>query len=85
MPEGGEAFKVGADEYKLRVVRLASGEIEIVGNRAGLRELTTVCRALSELSDEEATTPANHYHLADYMNNAESGSLEVIIRYDPHL
>jgi hypothetical protein len=85
MRKGVEVFKVGAGEDKIRVVRLASGEIEIVGNRAGLKELATVCRSLSELPDEEATTPANHYHIADYMNNAESGSLEVIIRYDPHL
>ena len=40
---------------------------------------------LSNLSDEYAKTPANHYHIADYMNNAEAGSLELLIRYDPNL
>ena len=62
------------ERYKLKVVRLESGEIEIIGNRAALRDLADVCRRLSELSDEQATTAANHYHVADYMNNAEEGS-----------
>jgi hypothetical protein len=73
------------EEYRLKVVRLESGEIEIIGNRAGLRDLADVCRGLSELSDGEVNTPANHYHIADYMNNAEEGSLEVIILCDPDL
>jgi hypothetical protein len=70
---------VNEDHYKLKVVRLAGGELEIQGNRAGLRDLGEVCIGLSELSDDEAKTPANHYHIADYMNNAEEGSLELII------
>ena len=73
------------EEYKLKVVRLESGGIEIIANRAGLKELADVCNRLSELSDEEAKTAANHYHIADYMNNAEEGSLEVIILYKPDL
>ena len=71
--------------YKLKVVRLESGEIEIVGNRSGLRDLAEICQGLSDLSDEDARTPANHYHIADYMNTAEEGSLELLIRYDPDL
>jgi len=50
------------EPYKLRVVRLESGEIEIIGNRTGLRDLAVVCRSLSDLSDDEAKTAANHYH-----------------------
>ena len=73
------------EPYKLKVQRLESGEIEIIGNRAGLRDLADVCRNLSELSDEQAKTTANHYHLADYMNNAEEGSLELIILCKPDL
>jgi hypothetical protein len=73
------------DQYKLKVVRLATGELEIQGNRAGLRDLADVCRGLSELTDEEAKTPANHYHIADYINNAEEGSLELIILYRPDM
>lgn len=73
------------ETYRLKVVRLDGSEIEVIGNRAGLKDLAEVCHGLSELSDDEAKTPANHYHIADYMNNAEDGSLELIIRYDPNL
>ncbi len=73
------------DQYKLKVVRLESGELEIQGNRAGLKDLAVVCQGLSELTDEQAKTPANHYHIADYLNNAEEGSLELIILYKPDM
>ena len=73
------------EEYKLKVICLESGEIEIIGNSAGLKDLADVCNRLSEVSDEEAKTPANHYHIADYMNNAEEGSLEMIILCKPDL
>jgi hypothetical protein len=76
---------MGQETYRLKVERLGTGELEVIGNRAGLRDLAEVCRGLSELSDDDAQTPANHYHIADYMNNAEDGSLELIIRYDPNL
>jgi len=76
---------VSQETYKLKVVRLNGGEIEIIGNRSGLRDLADVCMGLSNLSDEDAKTPANHYHIADYMNNAEEGSLELLIRYDLNL
>lgn len=71
--------------YRLKVIKLESGEIEIIGNRAGLKDLADVCRGLSELSDEEARTAANHYHVADFMNNADEGSLGLIILCDPDL
>ena len=76
---------MGEEGYKLKVVRLDDGGVEIVGNRAGLKELAEVCRGLSELSDEEAKTAANHHHFADFMNNAEEGSLELVILYKPDL
>jgi len=56
-----------------------------LGNRAGLKDLAEICRGLSKLSAEDAKTAANHYHIADYMNNAEEGSLQLIMRLDPHL
>jgi hypothetical protein len=71
--------------YKLRVIRLESGEIEIVANRAGLKDLAEICARLGALSDEELKTAANHYHIADYMSNAEAGSLELIILCQPDL
>ena len=78
-------LKLNQEEYKLKIIRLESGEIEIVGNRAGLKDLADVCARLSELSDEEVKTPANHYHIASYMSNAEEGSLELIILCKPDL
>ena len=78
-------FKLSQEPYKLKVIRLESGEIEIIGNRAGFKDLADVCQSLSELSDEEAKTAANHYHIADFMNNVEEGSLQLIILYDPNL
>ena len=73
------------EPYKLKVIKLESGEIEIIGNRAGLKDLADVCRGLSELSEEEVKTAANHYHVADHMNNAEEGSLGLIILCNPDL
>lgn len=67
------------------LVRNADGEIEIVGNRDGLKWLADVCLSMSKITDQEANTPANHYHIADYMNNAEEGSLPLIILCNPDL
>lgn len=78
-------IRVNQAQYKLKVVQSESGEIEIIANRAGLKDLAEVCRQLSELSDEEVRTPANHYHIADFMSNAEEGSLQLIILCDPDL
>lgn len=69
---------------KLKVI-INNGEIGIIGNKMGLQGLAEVCISLSQLSDEEAKTPANHYHYADYMNNAEEGSFPLIILYKPDL
>lgn len=76
---------MGEEVYKLKVVRLDDGGVEIIGTRAGLKELAEVCRGLSELSDEEAKTAANHYHFSEFMNNAEEGSLELTILCQPDL
>ena len=59
-------------------VEYKDGEVEIWGNRAGLAWLGELCLGLSRLSDEEARTPANHYHIAEYMNNAEAGSVPLL-------
>lgn len=71
--------------YKLMITRTAKGEIEIVGNRAGLEGLADMCQGLAGLSEEEARTAANHYHVDEWMNNAEPGSVPLKIRYDPNL
>ncbi len=71
---------------KLKVVVLKKEpeiEIEIIANRAGLKHLADICNSLSELSDEEAKTAANHYHVDEWMNNAEEGSIAMTILYKP--
>lgn len=69
---------------KRKIVPYQDG-VEIVGNVEGLKGLAEVCLTLSRLSLEEARTPANHYHFADYMKSAEDGSVPLIIRFQPDL
>lgn len=76
----------GENEWKLKILENKSGEVEIVGNQQGLRFLANVCKNLSDLSDKEAKTAANHYHFAEFFGNLEEGSAkELIVRYDPDL
>ena len=74
-----------SDDYKLIVSRTDKGEVEIVGNRAGLEGLADMCSGLASLDEEAAKTAANHYHVDEWMNNAEPGSLPLKIRLDPNL
>lgn len=62
-------------------------KILVTGNRLGLLGLAEICEQLAKLpeSREESRRMANHYHYADYMNNAEPGSLEMEILYDPEM
>jgi len=69
---------------KLKVDKYQDG-IEIVGNREGLRQLAEICLALSNLAETEVSTAANHYHIADYMNNAEEGSIPLVILLNTEL
>jgi len=73
-------------EWKLKIVEDEPGTIEIVGNREGLRFLARVCADLSDLSDDQAKTAANHYHFTEYFENLEQGSVkELIILCKPDL
>jgi hypothetical protein len=67
-----------AEIEKIRV-EYKDGEIEVWANRAGLSWLGELCLGLSRLTDDEARTAANHYHIAEYMNNAEPGSVPLLI------
>ena len=60
---------------------------EICGNREGLKELAEISLALSEFPEnaDAAKSLGNHYHFADYMDNAEAGSTPFIILYKPDL
>jgi len=54
-------------------------QIDIEGNREGLRALAAICSGLAELTPEELSTPANHYHLDEYFWGTEKGSIPLIV------
>ena len=57
-----------------------NGKIEIMGNRSGLKFLGKGWICLSELTDEEAKTPANHYHFEEGMDRAsQEGSIPMMV------
>ena len=64
--------------FRLKV-SIENGEVHIHGNRAGLRDLASVCEGLTTLSDEEAKTAANYVIYADYMNSADEGSIPMMV------
>ena len=67
---------------KYRIYKYEDG-FEIAADREALVWLSDICRALSELSDEEAKTAANHYHLDEFVGHAEPGSIPLVILYKP--
>lgn len=69
---------------KLKVYKYQDG-VEIAGNREGLRQLAEIYLALSNLAETDVCTPANHYHIAHYMNNAEEGSIPLVILLNTEL
>lgn len=75
-----------SNEWKMKIVEETPGALEIVGNREGLRFLGKICTSLSNLSDEDAKTAANHYHFAEFFGNLEQGSVkELIVLCSPDL
>jgi hypothetical protein len=60
-------------------ITIEKGEIIIEADGEGLDYLSHICTKLRNLSDDEAKTPANHYHISADMNNAEAGSIPAII------
>ena len=73
------------EEEKLKITLEDNGEIRIAGNRAGLRFLARICNGLADMSDEEAKTGIGHWHLDEFMNTAEEGSVPTTLLYDPNL
>ena len=59
--------------------RSSTREVEILGNRKGLRALAAICSGLSELTPEQLLTPANHYHLDEDFWGTEKGSTPLIV------
>lgn len=60
-------------------VSLRGDEVVVAGDREALAYLADVCLNLSKMTAEDVQTGNNHYHIADYMNNAEEGSIPTII------
>ena len=62
---------------KLKVTMSKKGGVEIIGNRLGLRALSSICAALSESVGEAG----NHYHLMDVEGfwGTEPGSISLAI------
>lgn len=60
-------------------VSYQNGEVTIAASREGLQTIAKICANLAELTDAQAETPAGHYHIADYMSNAEAGSVPMVI------
>jgi hypothetical protein len=56
-----EREKFRPDGAKIKVTISAKGEVEIVGNRLGLKAISDICAALSESIGEQG----NHYHFMD--------------------
>ena len=62
---------------KLKIGMSQKGEIEITGNRLGLKALSHICAALSESVGEDG----NHYHFMDIEAfwGTEPGSISLVI------
>jgi len=56
-----------------------TSEIEIKGNRKGLRSLAAICSGLAELASEDLRTPANHYHLDEDFWGTDKGSVPLLV------
>jgi hypothetical protein len=76
LPEHNETIL--AANARLRVT-INGGSVEIEGNRVGLKALAAICSGLADLSDEDLTTPANHYHLDEDFWGTEQGSAPLIV------
>jgi hypothetical protein len=70
--------------HKLRIT-VDDGVVNVVGNREGLRSLADVCTQLADLPEtrEESRKLYNHRHFTEFLNGADAGSVEMIVRYDP--
>ena len=69
---------------KFKIYKHEDG-FEIAADREALKWFSEICLALSKLSDADAKTAANHYHLDEYLGNAEAGSIPLVILYKPDL
>jgi hypothetical protein len=68
-------------------VSISSEGVQVVGNRRGLLGLAQICTQLANLPETRAESRklGNHYHYEQFTNNAEPGSVNMEILYDPEL
>lgn len=69
---------------KYKIYKREEG-FEIAADREALIWLSEICLELSKSSDTDAKTAANHYHLDEYLGNAEPGSVPLVILYKPDM
>ena len=62
-----------AEGEKLKFVMNTNGELEIIGNRNGLKALAAICSGLGE------STIDDHYHLDEQFWGTEPGSVPAIV------
>jgi hypothetical protein len=76
-PERLSADDVHPPGAKLKVRMSQNGDVEIIGNRLGLKALSNICDALSKSVAE----PGNHFHFMDNEGfwGTEPGSLSLVI------
>ena len=71
------ANELHPDGAQLKVAMSEKGEVEITGNRLGLKALSQICAVLSDSMGNES----NHYHLMDVEGfwGTEPGSVPLVI------
>jgi hypothetical protein len=82
LPERSGVIHADGVRIKVEIIeRDGVHEIEVIGNRLGMRSLAAICEGLAELSDEDLLTPANHYHIDPFLmaNEVEPGSANLTI------
>ena len=67
---------------KYKISKYKDG-FEIAADREALIWISEICLNLSKLNDADAKTAANHYHLDEYLGNAEPGSIPLVILCKP--
>ena len=75
MPNRDDEFRPAGGKLKVTISK--SGEVQIAGNRLGLKALSNICAALSE----SVGKPGNDYHFMDNEGfwGTETGSPNLII------
>ena len=68
-----------AAESRLKFIFNEKRELEILGNRLGLKALAAICSGLSEAAE------GGHYHLDEHFWGTEPGSIPTIVCLNDNL